>query len=423
MRIAQIAPLAEAVPPLMYGGTERVVHNLTETLVRRGHDVTLYATADSRTSARLVPCAPAGLRLCPEVKDWHAYTVAQLGRVVEDVRASQFDIVHNHIDYIAFPALAALEPRQLYVTTLHGRLDLPDLPAVYRAFPRTPVISISDAQRRFLPHLRWLATVYHGIPVDEFPFAPRGGDYLAFLGRINPEKRPDRAIAIARALGLPLRIAAKVDPTDRAYHEREIAPLIDGDLVQYIGELDEAAKREFLAGAYAYLFPIDWPEPFGLTMIESMAVGTPVIAMRCGSVPEVVADGVSGFICDSVEEMIAAVGRVPQLDRHRVREYVAARFSVERMAEDYERLFARMLREAGRRPFQGMVSLPGRSPSAGAPGREAVALAGHGAAPRPATAGLVGAVPGPVRRDGPRPALHLRRIGGEGGDERARTRG
>ncbi len=341
MRIAQIAPLQEPVPPTLYGGTERVVHGLTEELVRRGHEVVLFASGDSQTTARLVPCCARGLRLDPAVHDYVAYTIRQLGKVSR--LAGEFDLIHNHIDYFAFPYSRLI--RTPMVTTTHGRLDLPEVADVFADFPEVRLVSISDAQRAPLPRAHWLATVYNGIHLQHFTLREAPGRYLAFLGRISPEKRPDRAIEIARAVDMPLRIAAKVDPADEAYFMHAIKPLLRAPQVEYVGEIDEAQKDAFLGEAYAYLFPIDWPEPFGITMVEAMACGTPVIAMGCGSVPEVVAHGRTGFVCRTLAEMIAAVAEVPRLDRRACRAHVAARFSVERMADAYEAVYRQMVGE------------------------------------------------------------------------------
>lgn len=341
MRIAQVAPLYERVPPRLYGGTERVVYGLTEELVRRGHDVVLFASGDSETSARLVPCAPRGLRLDPTVRDHIAYTIRELGKVSQ--MAHEFDIIHNHIDYFAFPYSRLI--RTPMVTTLHGRLDIPELQDVFADFPEVRLVSISNAQRAPLPRAHWLATVYNGINLRHFTLRERPGSYLAFLGRISPEKRPDRAIEIARAVDMPLRIAAKVDPADREYFEHAIRPLLHDPRVEYLGEIDEEQKDEFLGNAYAYLFPIDWPEPFGITMIEAMACGTPVIAMNHGSVPEVVVHGQTGFVCRTIAEMIEAVPKVARLDRRACRAHVAEHFTVERMADAYEDVYRRVVEE------------------------------------------------------------------------------
>lgn len=346
MRLAVVAPLVESVPPRLYGGTERVVHYLVEELVRLGVDVTLFASVDSRTSARLVPCAERALRLDPRVQEYLPHHVAMLQTVAE--MAEQFDLLHFHIDYLHYPLFADRPERTL--TTLHGRQDIWDLRAVYRRFPYMPLVSISDAQRaplRDLP-LAWAGTVHHGLPQDLYTpgFAP--DDHLVFLGRISPEKRPDRAIRIARSAGLPLKIAAKVDAVDRGYFERVIAPLLEGPGVEFVGEVDDAGKQELLANALALLFPIDWPEPFGLVMIEAMACGTPVVAWRCGSVPEIVEPGVTGFVVDSEEAAVEAVRRVRLLDRHRVRQRFDARFTAQRMARDYLSIYERLV-EARRR--------------------------------------------------------------------------
>jgi glycosyltransferase involved in cell wall biosynthesis len=333
MKIAQVAPLTERCPPRLYGGTERIVSYLTEELVRQGHDVTLFASGDSRTAARLVRCCDMALRLNPAVSDHMPYHLVMMDEVRR--RADDFDVIHFHVDLLHFPSMRALADRTL--TTLHGRLDLPDLRPFYAAFPEMPLVSISDSQRRPMPVVNWAATVHHGLPRDLLPFSPRPkGDYLAFLGRISPEKRPDRAIAIAARAGLPLKIAAKVDNADRAYWDTAIAPLVARhDNVEFIGEIDETEKASFLGNARALLFPIDWPEPFGLVMIEAMACGTPVIAWNCGSVPEVVDDGVTGFIVEDEAQAVAAVRRLATIDRARVRSVFERRFTVERMAADY----------------------------------------------------------------------------------------
>jgi glycosyltransferase involved in cell wall biosynthesis len=341
MRIAQIAPLAEAVPPKLYGGTERVVSWLTEQLVADGHDVTLFASGDSKTSAKLVPCVPQGLRLSG-IHCHIASHIVMLERVRR--RADQFDIIHFHVDLLQHALFQNMAHK--CVTTLHGRLDLPDYHPIYRAFPHMPLVSISDDQRTPMPpNVNWLTTVHHGLPASVCPFNPRGGDYLAFLGRIAPEKRPDRAIEIAKRAGVPLRIAAKVDPVDREYFEETIEPLLDHPLIEFIGEIDEREKRDFLGHAMALLFPIDWPEPFGLVMIEAMSAGTPVIAWRRGSVLEVIVDGVSGVIVDSIEEAVAGVSRVRSLPRALVRREFEARFTVARMTQAYLEAYEHLLAE------------------------------------------------------------------------------
>jgi glycosyltransferase involved in cell wall biosynthesis len=337
MKIAQIAPLAESVPPLLYGGTERVVSNLTEELVRQGHEVTLFASGDSQTAAELVACTDIALRLNPRVKDHLPYHLMMIDQVRE--RADEFDVLHFHIDLLQFPLIRGFADRA--VTTLHGRLDLPDLLPFYKAFPDISVVSISDHQRLPMPPVNWVGRVHHGVPTRLLPFtaAPKDG-YLAFLGRISPEKRPDRAIEIAVRTGMKLKIAAKIDAVDRAYWESTIAPLVERHSnVEYIGEINELQKGAFLSGASALLFPIDWPEPFGLVMIEAMACGTPVIAFNAASVPEVIEHGRSGFIVRDVDEAVEAVSRLPELDRAVVRACFDRRFSVERMARDYLRIY------------------------------------------------------------------------------------
>jgi glycosyltransferase involved in cell wall biosynthesis len=341
MRIAQVAPLAESVPPHLYGGTERIVSYLTEELVQLGHDVTLFATADSRTTAQLVGCVPTALRLDERVQDPLPHHLMMLEQVRE--RASEFDVLHFHIDLLHAPLLRTLPTPA--VTTLHGRLDLPDLKPFYRAFSDMPLVSISDDQRQPLPGVGWIATIPHGLPLNLLPFRPEPEGYLAFLGRISPEKRPDRAIEIAVRAGLPLRIAAKIDRADREYWHTTIEPMVTGNpFVEFVGEIDEEEKAEFLGNALALLFPIDWPEPFGLVMIEAMACGTPVIACPCGSVPEVVDDGVTGYQVASIDEAVAAVEKAKTLDRTGVRAAFERRFSVRRMAEDYVQVYERLSR-------------------------------------------------------------------------------
>jgi glycosyltransferase involved in cell wall biosynthesis len=342
MKIAQIAPLFESVPPRLYGGTERVVSYLTEELVRQGHEVTLFASADSVTTAELVPCSAAALRLDPTVRDSIPHYMLMLDQVRE--RAEDFDVLHFHIDYLHVPLFRPEAHRVL--TTLHGRQDLPDHKGFYVRFGDMPLVSISDAQRAPISRANFVATVHHGIPLDlhQPTFAPRGG-YLAFLGRISPEKRPDRAIELARATGLPLKIAAKVDKVDEKYFRESIAPLLDDSLVEFLGEINEWDKAEFLGNAAALLFPVDWPEPFGLVMIEAMACGTPVLAFRCGSVPEIVEDGLTGRIVTSMAEAVAAIPETLRLDRRAVRRRFEERFSAARMARDYARIYRAMLRK------------------------------------------------------------------------------
>jgi glycosyltransferase involved in cell wall biosynthesis len=344
VRIAQVAPLFESVPPKLYGGTERVVSFLTEELVRQGHDVTLFASGDSVTRARLVPICPEALRLSPTAIDHLAHHIVMLEEVFS--QKNNFDIVHFHIDYLHFP----LSRRENVpnVTTLHGRLDLPDLQPLYRRFADMPVVSISDAQREPLPNANWQATVYHGLPQDQYKFHNEPGKYLAFLGRISPEKGVDRAIEIATQTGVPLKIAAKVDRADQEYYEKTIEPLLGNPLVEFIGEIGYPEKNEFLGNALALLFPIDWPEPFGLVMIEAMACGTPVIAHPSGSVPEVLEEGRTGFLVNDVQEAASAVKNVSQLSRDECRRTFEERFSATRMAKDYLTVYGKLTRQVTR---------------------------------------------------------------------------
>ena len=339
MRIAQVAPLYESVPPKYYGGTERVVSYLTEDLVRQGHEVTLFASGDSETKAWLVAACQQSLRFDKHCQNQIAHHFVMLEHVFQ--RASEFDIIHFHVDYLHFPLSRREGVTQ--VTTLHGRLDIPDLVPLYAEFHDMPVISISNGQRDPLPWANWQATVHHGLPVDLFRFRAEPGSYLAFLGRISPEKRVDRAIDIAEQAGMPLKIAAKVDPVDEDYFESAIAPLLRSSLVEFVGEIGEGEKNEFLGNAYALLFPIDWPEPFGLVMIEAMACGTPVIAYRDGAVPEVMEQGHTGFVVEGLEDAVAAVRRVPELSRKRCREVFEQRFTATRMTYDYVLHFERLI--------------------------------------------------------------------------------
>ena len=346
LRIAQVAPLYESVPPALYGGTERVVSYLTEELVRQGHDVTLFASGDSTTAANLIAPCKRALRLDPDCRDSLAYHIIMLEEVFR--RANDFDIVHFHIDYLHFPV--SRRTRVPNITTLHGRLDLPEHGAVYRQFPDMPLVSISNAQRKPLPKVSWRATVYHGLPDDLYRFEQHPGKYLAFIGRISPEKGLDRAIEAAIRAGIPMRIAAKVDKVDREYFETTIKPMLDHPLVEYIGEIGEREKQEFLGGAYALMFLIDWPEPFGLAMIEALACGTPVIAFRRGSVPEIIDQGVTGFIVNSVDEVVKAIPEVAKLNRGDCRKAADERFSSYRMANDY------LIQYAGLRTENALLS-------------------------------------------------------------------
>lgn len=338
MRIAQVAPLHESVPPQLYGGTERIVSYLTEELVRRGHDVTLFASGDSLTSARLRPMCDRALRLHRgKLVDPLAHHMLLLERLTSEI--SDFDVVHFHLDYLPFSQIRRLNIPA--VTTLHGRLDIADLVPIFSEFRDMHLISISDAQRKPLQWANWLATVHHGLPEDLYSQGDGGGGYLAFLGRISPEKRVDRAIEISRRVGIPLRIAAKVDSADKAYFDSEICPLIKGTDVEFIGEIGDHEKRDFLSNARALLFPIDWPEPFGIVMIEAMACGTPVIAFRSGSVAEVIEDGVTGYIVSSLDEAVEATNNLDLIDRSVCRSNFLRRFSAGRMCRDYVRAYQR----------------------------------------------------------------------------------
>jgi len=341
LRIAQIAPLYESVPPRLYGGTERVVSHLTEELVRLGHEVTLFASGDSLTAARLVsPCSTA-LRLNTKCVDPLPYHIVSLDQVTR--RAGNFDLLHFHTDYCHFPLSKNLQFPS--ITTLHGRLDIPDLQPLYRCFPDAPVVSISHSQRLPLPGANWIANIYHGLPSSLYKPRFVSGDYLVFLGRISPEKRPDRAIKIALRSGMKLKIAAKIDRVDQDYFDSKIKPMLKHSSIEFIGEIDDHEKSELLGNAHAYLFPIDWPEPFGLTMIEAMACGTPTIAFRCGSVPEIITDRVTGFVVDDLESAIDRVKRIPEIERRTCRAVFEQRFTVERMASDYVSLYRRILGE------------------------------------------------------------------------------
>ena len=339
MRIAQVAPLIESVPPKHYGGTERIVSYLTEELVRVGHDVTLFASGDSVTSARLVAPCQRSLRKNERCKDPVAREVLLLDHLIEHI--DEFDLIHFHTGYLHFPICRYLWVP--HVTTLHGRLDVPDLVPVFDRFRHERLISISNAQRQPLRWANWQATVYHGLPKDLFQFHPHTGDYLAFLGRVSPEKRADRAIEIAKRVRMPLKIAAKVDRVDRRYFKRVIEPLLNDSLVEWVGEISDSEKNEFLGNAYALLFPIGWPEPFGLVMIEAMACGTPVIAYDGGSVAEVMEDGVTGFIVRELDDAAEAIRRVCNLSRACCRQVFEKRFTVTRMARDYVKIYKRTI--------------------------------------------------------------------------------
>jgi glycosyltransferase involved in cell wall biosynthesis len=349
MRIAQVAPLSEAVPPLLYGGTERIVAYLCDELVDLGHDVTLFASADSKTTARLEPCWPNALRLDPTIRDYLAPHICMLEQLAR--RADEFDIVHLHVDYLGYPIMRRAGVP--YLTTLHGRLDLPELQPIYQIFDDVPVISISDSQREPLPAANYVATVHHGLPKGLLQPGSGAGGYLAFLGRISPEKAPDAAIRIAARAGMKLKIAAKVDKADEEYFQQTIVPLLDQPHVEFVGEIGERQKSAFLGGASGLLFPIAWREPFGLVMIEAMACGTPVVAFRNGSVPEVIEDGVTGFVVDDEQQAVAAARRLHELDRSAIRRTFDRRFTARRMAEDYLRIYHGLI--ARRHPLQRAV--------------------------------------------------------------------
>ncbi|WP_309628032.1 glycosyltransferase family 4 protein [Brevundimonas sp.] len=346
MKIAQVTPLYEAVPPKLYGGTERVVAHLTDALVDLGHDVTLFASAEAQTRARLIPVRDQAIRLDPApLKSDLASHMSMLSEVLR--RADDFDVIHFHTDMIHFPFFERIANKTL--TTLHGRLDMKDLSEVYERWPQFGLVSISDDQRRPLAFANWKATVHHGMPAEQYLFSPKSEGYLAFLGRISPEKRPDRAIEIATSLGKRLKMAAKVDAADKIYFETKIKPLIDGNpLIEFIGEIGDHQKSEFLGGAEALLFPIDWPEPFGLVMIEAMACGTPVVAFRCGSTTEVIEDGATGFLVDTLEQAVAAADRAALLDREAVRARFELRFSATAMARRYLDVYGDLL---AKRPY------------------------------------------------------------------------
>lgn len=346
MRIAQVAPLYESVPPKLYGGTERVVSYLTEELIQQGHDVTLFASGDSLTKARLVPVCKQSLRLDPGCIDALAHHVVLVERVLEE--KDNFDLIHFHIDYLHFPRTQNEDVVTL--TTLHGRLDIPDLAPLYQRFRDVPVVSISDAQRSPLPWLNWRGTVYHGLPSKSLEFQAEPGKYLAFLGRTSPEKGLEQAIAIARSAGIELKIAAKIDRVDQAYFDSVIKPLLDAPGIEFVGEISDSQKGEFLGGALALLAPVQWPEPFGLVMIEAMACGTPVIGYPRGSVPEIVGNGVSGFVVRNVQEAVEATKAVASLSRRHCRAYFERRFSASRMCSDYLSMYNEQL-ELGQQPI------------------------------------------------------------------------
>ncbi|MDH4154427.1 MAG: glycosyltransferase family 4 protein [Nitrospira sp.] len=339
MRIAQVAPLWESVPPKLYGGTERIVSYITEALVAMGHDVTLFASGDSETSAKLEAICPQALRLNTGIFNRDAPLIMQQERALGV--SGNFDIVHSHLDFLGFPV--ARRNAVPMVTTLHGRLDLPELEPVFREFIEMPLVSISDSQRRPLPWANWAGTIHHGLPRNLYTYHQKSDGYLAFLGRISPEKRPDQAIEIAKRSGIPLKMAAKVDPADRVYFEAAVEPLLKHPLIEFVGEISDAEKNDFVGNAMALVCPYDWPEPFGLVLIEALACGTPVLAYRRGSIPEIINHGVTGYVCETVDEMVQAVGQVPLIERRRCRASFDERFTADRMARDYVALYERIL--------------------------------------------------------------------------------
>jgi glycosyltransferase involved in cell wall biosynthesis len=340
MKIAQLSPLWESVPPQLYGGTERIVSYLTEELVRQGHEVTLFASGDSKTTAQLQAGCPRALRLHDTSLINRDAPLLLMQERALGAASAEYDIIHSHLDFLSFPL--SRRAHAPVVTTLHGRLDLPELQPIFNEYAEMPVVSISNAQRKPLPQANWAGTVYHGIPKNLYSPHDRPGSYLAFLGRISPEKCPDHAIEIAKRVGIPLRIAAKVDPADQAYFKQKIERLLDHPLIEYVGEINDAEKNDFLGEAVALLCPYDWPEPFGLVLIEAMACGTPVLAYRQGSIPEVIDHGVTGYICDNIGEMAEAVAGLSLLDRTRCREIFEKRFTVERMVKDYVAIYENM---------------------------------------------------------------------------------
>src|SRR6188508_2947116 len=317
MKIAQLSPLWESVPPQLYGGTERIVSYLTEELVRQGHDVTLFASGDSKTRAQLQTCCPRALRLHDAGLVNRDAPMILMQEQALGAASGEFDIIHSHLDFLSFPM--SRRAHAPVVTTLHGRLDLPELQPIFNEYSEMPVVSISNAQRKPLPQANWAGTVYHGIPKNLYSLHERPGSYLAFLGRISPEKCPDHAIEIAKRVGIPLRIAAKVDPVDQKYFDTQIAPLMNHPLIEYVGEINDVEKCDFLGNAAAVLCTYDWPEPFGIVLIEALACGTPVFAYRRGSIPEIIEDGVTGFICDSLEDVVGKINQLPFIQRQRCR--------------------------------------------------------------------------------------------------------
>jgi glycosyltransferase involved in cell wall biosynthesis len=339
MKIAQVAPLVERVPPELYGGTERVVFYLTEELVKRGHDVTLFASGDSITSAKLVSIHKKALRLDPNVENPFPYHMLEMGMVYD--HANEFDIIHSHNDFLTFPFTRFVSTPT--VTTIHGRLDIYDITGIYSHYRDCNLVSISNAQRKFIPDLNWIDTVYHGYPLDKFPFSLEAEDYLVFVGRISPEKGPVEAIQIAKKVQMKLIIIAKVDAVDKTYFEQTVKPLITSPLIEYVGEKTEQERNEIIRKAKAFIFPLNWPEPFGLVIIESLACGTPVITKNLGSIPELVIQGKTGFICETWEEMADAVKYIDGIDRMTCRRYAEGNFSITHMIDKYERIYQQLI--------------------------------------------------------------------------------
>ena len=339
MKIAQVAPLWESVPPVLYGGTERVVSFITEELVRQGHDVTLFASGDSTTKARLVPMCPEALRTFKVIINYDAPLITMLEKAFSP--AGEFDIIHSHLEFLPFPLAKRI--RTPVLTTMHARLDLPELIPVFRKFVELPVVAISAAQRESIPWANWQATIHHGLPKNLYAPHADQGKYLVFLGRVAPEKGLDQAIEIAKRVDMPLRIGAKIDPTNAEYYRAVIEPLLDHPLIEFVGEVTDLEKDDFIGDAYAMLAPYDWPEPFGLVFIESLACSTPVIAYRRGSIPEIIDHGGTGFVCETMEEMIQSVRHVSLIDRAMCRQAFEARFSTERMVQDYLKVYEQML--------------------------------------------------------------------------------
>jgi glycosyltransferase involved in cell wall biosynthesis len=354
MKIAQVAPLQVATPPHAYGGTERIIHNLTESLVEMGHEVTLFATGDSQTSARLVPGVAKAIEFDPEIEA-NAYHIAMLEEVYR--HASEFDVIHSHLDYLTFPFIETTDTPT--VLTLHGRIDMHEFKRVYSAYADANYVAISESQRQDQPYLNWVATIHHGIDMARFAFSPQMGEYLCFVGRITPEKGPECAIEVAKRAGIPLKIAAKVDPKNRKYFTQVIEPLLDHPLIEFLGQLDEARKCELMRGAMALLLPIHWPEPFGVVFIEALACGTPVLTCPIGSAPELLRDGVTGFLRETTDELVEAVRLLPYISREACRDYAVRRFDRHRMANDYLRVYTQVQKQGSLQAVHAVTTISG----------------------------------------------------------------